>query len=85
MSFGCRIVPDLRERMAKKQAGLIALAARAGVCKDTVFNARKGKQIRSALADFIEEALEKFEFQHLPRGRKYGDPYRKAVPNGKNT
>lgn len=71
-----RIIPSLAERMKQKQATSNNLAARAGVSPSTVFAARHGKPVMTCTADWIEEALERFEYKYLPRGRWYGAPFR---------
>ena len=70
------VIPHLRERMAAKQASAQSMADRAGVNRGTVHKARHGGALRAEFASWIEEALERFEYKYIPRGRRYGAPYR---------
>ena len=56
------VVENLRGRMFEKQAGLTALAKRAGVDRRTVYLCRKGRPVRTFTAECIEQALERFSF-----------------------
>jgi transcriptional regulator with XRE-family HTH domain len=71
-----RIIPNLAERMKQKQATSNKLAERAGVSRGTVHSARHGGALRAQFADWIEEALERFEYKYIPRGRRHGAPFR---------
>lgn len=64
------IMEGLSQRMYDAKASNEALAERAGVSIGTVSNARLGKYVRVPLAAFIDEALKKYEYKYLTRGRR---------------
>lgn len=69
-----RIIPNLFKKMVAKQATDKDLARRAGVNYTTVAKARRGHPVRSTLADYIEEALARFEFSYPRKYQKHGNP-----------
>jgi hypothetical protein len=76
-NYNKRIIPGLAELMKAKGATSNALAKRAGVGRATVHKVRHGVGIQSMLADCIEQALAKYEYNRLPPGRAFGAPWRK--------
>lgn len=69
-TYGCRTIPGLRERMNEKQATVMALAEKSGVCNMVVQKAASGQRIKADLADFVEQALEKYNFSRSAKGKK---------------